>query len=192
MFYLMMRSTDLIYGYMASGIWYRTTQIVRGEKLAVATSWALFLISSKGSFLCTVPQTYHGLCYTSCEALVGKKNSSSYPPWGIDLKTHCTMSGCSTTDLHLAFCVTGSMQYFKSNFFLTFNKWSELLSPGVTACWEMGSLEQSPLPSDRHHRDKPWRLEGVLRLPGQKWPPLSYCDALLPGQHNIPPGEIPR
>ena len=35
-----------------------------------------FPISSKGSFICTIPQTYHGLCYTSRGALAGTRNSS--------------------------------------------------------------------------------------------------------------------
>ena len=38
----------------------------------------LFLINSKGSFICTIPQT--DLCYTSCGALVGTRNSSMGPP----------------------------------------------------------------------------------------------------------------
>ena len=36
-------------------------------------------INSKGSFICTIPQTgytYHGLCYTSRGALAGTRNSS--------------------------------------------------------------------------------------------------------------------
>ena len=42
----------------------------------------LFLISSKGSFICINPQdnTYHSLCYTSCGALTGTRNSSMGPP----------------------------------------------------------------------------------------------------------------
>ena len=39
----------------------------------------LFPISSKGSLICIIPQTgytYHGLCYTSREALAGTRNSS--------------------------------------------------------------------------------------------------------------------
>ena len=42
----------------------------------------LFLISSKGSFICTIPHrqdsTYHGLCYTG--ALAGTRNSTMGPP----------------------------------------------------------------------------------------------------------------
>ena len=35
-------------------------------------------------------------------ALAGMRNSSMGQPWGIDPITHHTMSGCSTTELHLA------------------------------------------------------------------------------------------
>ena len=44
MFYLTTHSTHFIYGYMASDIWQRATQRL------------LFPISSKGSFICTIPQ----------------------------------------------------------------------------------------------------------------------------------------
>ena len=40
----------------------------------------LFPISSKGSFICIIPQTYHGLCYTSRGALAGMRISSMGPP----------------------------------------------------------------------------------------------------------------
>ena len=59
MFYLNMHSTHFIYGYMMSDIWYSTTQIVRGNPLP--PYGLLFLINSKGSFICT----YHSLCYTN-------------------------------------------------------------------------------------------------------------------------------
>ena len=39
----------------------------------------LFPISSKGSFICIIPQT--GICYTSRGALAGTRNSSVGPPW---------------------------------------------------------------------------------------------------------------
>ena len=42
----------------------------------------LFHISSKGSFICIIPQTgntYHRLCYTSRGALAGTRNSSVGP-----------------------------------------------------------------------------------------------------------------
>ena len=57
----------------------------------------LFPISSKGSFvLLYAPShrqdsTYHGLCYTSCGALVGTRNSSMGSPHeGSILKVKCT------------------------------------------------------------------------------------------------------
>ena len=43
----------------------------------------LFPNSSKGSFICIIPQTgntYHSLCYTSRGALAGTRNSSMGPP----------------------------------------------------------------------------------------------------------------
>ena len=50
----------------------------------------------------TQDNTYHGLGYISHAALAGTRNSSVVPPWGIDPKTHRTMSGRSTTtELHL-------------------------------------------------------------------------------------------
>ena len=90
MFYLTTHSTHFIYGYMASDIWLRTTQIARGRKEgnvlfndALNTFYLrlygvghmvkdhsdsergnplpphrlLLLINSKGSFICTIPQT---------------------------------------------------------------------------------------------------------------------------------------
>ena len=73
MFYLTTHSTHFIYGYMASDICLRTTQI-----------GLLFPISSKGSFIYASSQrqdnTYNGLCYTSRRALAGTRNSSLGPP----------------------------------------------------------------------------------------------------------------
>ena len=51
----------------------------------------LFLISSKGSFICTIPP-HHSLCYTSGGALAGTRTSSVDPPWS---------NLSSTTELHL-------------------------------------------------------------------------------------------
>ena len=53
MLYLMTHSTHFIYGYMASNIWKRTIQIARENMLPHGL---FFLISSKGSFICTIPQ----------------------------------------------------------------------------------------------------------------------------------------
>ena len=56
----------------------------------------LFPISSKGSFLYASSHrqdnTHHVLCYTTCGALAGTRNSSMGPPWRIDPTTHRTMS----------------------------------------------------------------------------------------------------
>ena len=51
MFYLTMHSTHFMYSYMASDIWLRTILIVRKPHRL------LFPINSKGSFICTIPQT---------------------------------------------------------------------------------------------------------------------------------------
>ena len=57
MFYLTMHSTHFIYGYiMASDIWLRTILIVRNGN-PLPPHRLLFLINSKVSFICTVPQT---------------------------------------------------------------------------------------------------------------------------------------
>ena len=59
LFYLMMYSTHFVYRYVASDIWLRTTEIMRGN-LLLSIHWLLFSISSKESFICTIPQTgYH-------------------------------------------------------------------------------------------------------------------------------------
>ena len=65
----------------------------RGNPLP--THGLIFPISSKGSFICTIPQTdstYHGLCCTSRGALAGTRNSSMGTPWRIDPPIHRTMS----------------------------------------------------------------------------------------------------
>ena len=56
MFYLTTHSTHFIYGYMMSDIWLKTILIVRkGNPLPPHR--LLFPINSKGSFICTDPQT---------------------------------------------------------------------------------------------------------------------------------------
>ena len=84
MFYLTTHLTHFIYGYMASNIWYRTTQISR-EKPAAAT-WATLSDKQQGFFYRPYASphiqdnTYHGFCYTSHGALAGTRNSSMGPP----------------------------------------------------------------------------------------------------------------
>ena len=58
MFYLTMHSTHFIYGYIALDIWYRTTNSgSRKGDLLLSLHGLLFPISSKGSVICTIPQT---------------------------------------------------------------------------------------------------------------------------------------
>ena len=93
MFYLTTHWTHFIYGYIASDHMVKNhSDRERGNPLPPHR--LLFSISSKGSFICIIPQdnTYHGLCYTSCGALAGTRNSPMGPPWRIDPTTHRTMS----------------------------------------------------------------------------------------------------
>ena len=54
-----------------------------------------FPISSKGSFICTIPQSGQDIPWPLLYQL------SMDPPWVVDPTTHCTTSGCSTMELHL-------------------------------------------------------------------------------------------
>ena len=63
MFYLTTHSTHFIYGYIASDIWLRTILIVRKKGNPLPPHRLLFPISSKGSFICTIPQT--GIAHTT-------------------------------------------------------------------------------------------------------------------------------
>ena len=74
MFYLTMLS--IYFGHMAKD----DSDSERGNMLLPL----FFLISSKGYFICTIPQqdsTYQNLCYTSCGALAWTKNSSMGLIW---------------------------------------------------------------------------------------------------------------
>ena len=63
-------------GYMVKGHSYSE----RGNPLPPLHG-LLFPISSKISFICTIPEsTYHSLCYTSRAALAGTTNNSMGPP----------------------------------------------------------------------------------------------------------------
>ena len=66
--------------------------------------WLLFPISSKGYFICTIPQTgYHGVCYTSRGALAGTRNSSMGPHHeGSIRRPIAPRANALTTELHLA------------------------------------------------------------------------------------------
>ena len=69
-----------LYG-VGHNLWLRTIQIVREENPLSPLYGLLFLISSKGYFICTIPQTgWHIkqllLHYTSRAALAGLRNVS--------------------------------------------------------------------------------------------------------------------
>ena len=74
-------------------------------KPSAATVWATLFRLTARDLLYAPPHrqdsTNHSLCYTSHRALAGMRNSSIGPPRGIDPVTHCTISGCSTSELHL-------------------------------------------------------------------------------------------
>ena len=82
MCYLTMHSTHFIYGYMASNIWLRTIPIVRKETRCRHIGCSYRLTARVLLYAPSHRQdnTYHGLCYTSCGALAGMRNSSIGPP----------------------------------------------------------------------------------------------------------------
>ena len=78
MFYLTMTSTHFINGYMASDIWLRTILTVRKETRCRHIGYSYRLTARIVLYAPSHRQdnTYHGLCYTSCGALAGTRNSS--------------------------------------------------------------------------------------------------------------------
>ena len=83
MFYLTTNSTHFIYGYMASDIWLWTILIVRKETRCCHIGYFYRLTARVLLYAPSHRQdnTYHGLCYTSCGALAGTRNSSMGPPY---------------------------------------------------------------------------------------------------------------
>ena len=71
-----------------------TIQIVREETCWRHMGYSFWLTARVLLYAPSLRQdsTYHSLCYTSCGALAGMKNSSMGPPWRIDPMTHRTMS----------------------------------------------------------------------------------------------------
>ena len=67
MFYLTTHSTHFIYGYMASDIWYMTTQIAREETRCRHIGYSFRLATRVPLYASSHRQdtTYHGLWYTS-------------------------------------------------------------------------------------------------------------------------------
>ena len=81
MFYLMTHSTHFIYGYMASDIWKKTTQIVREETHCCHMGYSFRLAARVILYASSHRQddTYHILYYTSRGSLAGMRNSSMGP-----------------------------------------------------------------------------------------------------------------
>ena len=77
MYYLMMHSDFFLQLYSVRYMVKDRSDSERGNML-LALHGLLFLISSKGSFICND----HGLCYISCGALAGARNRSVGPPRG--------------------------------------------------------------------------------------------------------------
>ena len=90
MFYLTTHSTHFIYGYMASDHSYSE----KGNPLPPHR--LLFPINSKGSFICTIPQTGYPipqpLLHQSWSTGWNEKYLNGSTPWRIDPTTHRTMS----------------------------------------------------------------------------------------------------
>ena len=78
MFYLMMLSTHFIYSYMASDIWWRTTQIAKEETRCRHIGYSFQLAARVLLYASSHRQdnTYNGLCYTSRGGLAGMRNIS--------------------------------------------------------------------------------------------------------------------
>ena len=81
-FYLTTHSTHFIYSYMASDIWLRTILTERKETRCCHIGYSFRLTASVLSYAPSHRQdsTYHSLCYTSCGALAGTRNSSMGSP----------------------------------------------------------------------------------------------------------------
>ena len=73
---------EMFYGYMASDIWLRTILIVRKENRCCHIGYSYRLTARVLLYAPSHRQdnTYHRLCYTSCGALAGTRNSSMGPP----------------------------------------------------------------------------------------------------------------
>ena len=105
MFYLTTHSTHFIYGYMASDIWKRTTQIAREEIRCRHIGYSFRLAAKVLLYASSHRQddTYHGLCYTSRGALAGTRNSSMGAlPEGSIRRPIAPWANALTTELHLA------------------------------------------------------------------------------------------
>ena len=107
MFYLTTHSTHFIYGYMASDIWLRTILIVRKETRCRHIGYSFRLAARILVYAPSHRQdsTYHDLCYTSCGALAGTRNSSMGPPHERSIRRPIApWANALTRELHLAPC----------------------------------------------------------------------------------------
>ena len=103
--YLTTHTTHYIYGYMTSDIWERTTQIGREETSCRHIGYSFRLPARVLLYASPHRQenTYYGLCYTSCGALAGTRNSSMGPPHERSIRRPIAPWGNTlTTELHLA------------------------------------------------------------------------------------------
>ena len=80
-FYLTTHSTHVIYGYMASDILYRITQIAKEETRCRHMDYSFQLAARVLLYASSHREdnTYNGFCYTSRGALAGSRNSSMGP-----------------------------------------------------------------------------------------------------------------
>ena len=85
--------STFIYGYMASDIWLRSTQIDTEETRCCHYMDYSFRLAARFFYIHhpTYDSTYHGLCYTSRVALASSRNKSMSPS-SMHLTTHCTMT----------------------------------------------------------------------------------------------------
>ena len=78
MFYLTTHSTHFIYGYMVSNIHIEREETCCGHYMGYSFRLAARDLLYAPSH--SQDSTYHNLCYTSCGALAGTRNSSMGPP----------------------------------------------------------------------------------------------------------------
>ena len=105
MFYLTTHSTNFIYGYMASDIWFMTILIVRKETRCCHIGYSYQLTARVLLYVPSRRQnsTYHGFCYTSHGALAGTRNSSVGSPHEGSIRWPIApWANALTTELHLA------------------------------------------------------------------------------------------
>ena len=105
MFYLTTHLTHFIYGYMASDIWLRTILIVRMETRCRLMGYSFRLTARVLLYASSHRQdsTNNSLCYSSCGALAGTRNSSMGPPHEGSIRWPIApWANTLTMELHLA------------------------------------------------------------------------------------------